>query len=60
MGAVLSWLAAQSAEVAAPVTPTEPSLPTVAYDPSFIVLAVGLATVACVLAVLGVIRLRRR
>lgn len=60
IGCVLSWLGSRTAGMAAPVVPTEPSLPTVAYDPSFIVLAVLLATVAGVLLVLGVARLRRR
>jgi len=60
IGSVLSWLGSRSAGMAAPVVPTEPSLPTVAYDPSLIVLAVVLATVAGVLLVLGVTRLRRR
>jgi hypothetical protein len=35
-------------------------MPTVTYDPSLIVLAVLLLTVAGVLTVLGVTRLRRR
>lgn len=60
VGCVLSWLAARSVEMAAPVVPTEPSMPTVAYDPSLIVLAVVLATMAGVLAVLGASRLRSR
>jgi hypothetical protein len=60
VGCVVSWLAAHSAETAAPVVASEPSMPTVAYDPSLIVLAVALATIAGVLAVLGVTRLRRR
>lgn len=60
IGAVLSWLAARSIGMAEPVLPTEPSMPTVMYDPSLIVLAVVLAAAAGVLAVLGVARLRRR
>lgn len=60
VGCVLSWLAARSAEMAAPVVAAEPSMPTVVYDPSLIVLALALATVAGVLAVLGATRLRRR
>ena len=59
VGCVLSWLGARSAGMAAPVVATEPSMPTVAYDPSLIALAVALATVAGVLAVLGATRLRR-
>jgi hypothetical protein len=60
VGCVVSWLAARSADMAAPVAAREPSMPTVAYDPSLIVLAVALATIAGVLAVLGLTRLRRR
>ena len=60
IGCVVSWLGAKSAAVAAPVIASEPSMPTVTYDPSMIVLAVVLATVAGVLAVVGVTRLRRR
>ncbi len=60
VGGVVCWLAARSSEIAAPVLPTEPSMPTAVYDPSLIVLAVALATLAGVLAVLGVAQLRRR
>jgi hypothetical protein len=60
VGCVISWLAARSVEMAAPVIATEPSMPTVTYDPSLIVLAVTLATIAGVLGVLGGARLRRR
>jgi hypothetical protein len=60
VGCVVSWLAARSSEIAAPVLPTEPSMSTTVYDPSLIVLAVALATLAGVLAVLGVAQLRRR
>lgn len=59
LGSVVSWLAASSAEMAAPVAAHEPSMPTTAYDPSMIALAVLLATVAGVFTVLGVARLRR-
>jgi hypothetical protein len=60
VGCVVSWLAARSVGVAAPVISSEPSMPTVAYDPSLIALAILLATVAGVLAVLGAAGLRRR
>ncbi|KAA0101908.1 hypothetical protein CIW49_00620 [Mycolicibacterium sp. P1-18] len=60
LGCVLSFLAARSSAVAAPIIASEPSMPTVTYDPSLIVLAMLLLTVAAVLAVLGVVRLRRR
>ncbi|GAB7066415.1 hypothetical protein H7J06_04375 [Mycobacterium hodleri] len=60
LGCVLSWLAAPSSAVAAPIIASEPSMPTVTYDPSLIVLATLLLTVAAVFAVLGIARLRRR
>jgi hypothetical protein len=60
IGCVVSWLGAKSAAVAAPVIASEPSMPTVTYDPSMVVLAMLLLTVAAVLAVLGIVRLRRR
>jgi hypothetical protein len=60
VGCVTSWLAARSSEIAAPVIASEPPMPTVTYDPSLIVLAVTLATLAGVLAVLGVAHTRRR
>lgn len=59
VGCVLSWLAASSPGMAAPVVASEPPMPTVVYDPSLIVLAVALAMVTGVLAVLAVARLRR-
>jgi hypothetical protein len=60
VGGVVSWLAARSVEVAAPVVAGEPAKSTMVYDPSLIALALALATIAGVLAVLGVARLRRR
>jgi hypothetical protein len=59
VGSVASWLAASSAEIAAPVIASEPSKATTAYDPSLIALAFLLLAAAGVLAVLGVARLRR-
>lgn len=59
VGCVVSWLAARSTAEAAPVIASEPAMPTVVYDPSLVLLAVGLMTVAGVLAVLGVAGLRR-
>jgi hypothetical protein len=58
-GGVVSWLAASSTAQAEPIIASEPSMSTVVYDPSLIVLAVLLVTVAGVLAVLGVTALRR-
>lgn len=59
IGSVASWLSARSTEAVAPVIPGEPSKSAVVYDPSMISLALLLATVAGVLIVLGVARLRR-
>jgi hypothetical protein len=58
-GCVLSWLAARSTVVVAPVLDGEPQTTSVVYSPPMLVLALILATVAGVLAVLGVARLRR-
>lgn len=59
VGCGVSWWAARSTATAAPVIPTEPSRSTLVYDPSLILLALVLATVAGVLGVLGWARLRR-
>jgi len=58
-GCVLSWLAAQSTVAVAPVIEGEPMTTSVIYSPPLLVLSLILATVAGVLAVLGVARLRR-
>jgi hypothetical protein len=58
-GAVSTWLAAGSFELVAPILDGEPSKSTVVYDPGLIAMALILATVAGVLAVAGVVRLRR-
>jgi high-affinity K+ transport system ATPase subunit B len=59
VGCVLSWLAASSTVVVAPVLDGEPQTTSVAYSPPLLVLALILATIGGVLAVLGVARLRR-
>jgi hypothetical protein len=59
-GCVLSWLAASSTVVVAPVLDGEPQTISVIYRPELLVLSLFLATVAGVLAVVGVARLRRR
>lgn len=59
-GGVLSWLAASSTVVVAPVLDGEPQTTSVVYSPLLLVLSLFLATVAGVLAVLGVAGLRRR
>ena len=60
IGCVLSWLAASSTVVVAPVLEGEPQTTSVVYSPPLLGLSLLLATVAGVLAVLGVATLRRR
>jgi hypothetical protein len=59
VGCVLSWLAASSTVVVAPVLEGEPQTTSVVYSPPLLVLSLLLATVAGVLVVLGVADLRR-
>jgi hypothetical protein len=59
IGCVLSWLAADSTADVAPVISGEPSKTSTVYDPSLITLSLLLVTIAGVLLVLGVARLRR-
>jgi hypothetical protein len=59
-GCVLSWLAASSLMEVAPVLDGEPTTTSVVYSAPLLVLSLLLATVAGVLAVIGVARLRRR
>ena len=59
VGSVLSWLAASSTVVVAPVLDGEPQTASVVYSPPLLVLSLFLATVAGVLIVIGVARLRR-
>jgi hypothetical protein len=59
-GCVLTWLAASSTVVVAPVLDGEPQTVSVVYSPPLLVLSLVLATAAGVLAVFGIARLRRR
>ena len=59
-GCVLSWLAASSTVVVAPVLEGEPKTTSMEYSAPLLVLSLFLATVAGVLVVLAVARLRRR
>jgi hypothetical protein len=59
-GCVLSWLAASSTVVVAPVLEGEPKTTSVQYSAPLLVLSLFLATVAGVLVVVAVARLRRR
>jgi hypothetical protein len=59
IGCVVSWLTADSTADVAPVISGEPSKTSTVYDPSLITLSLLLVTIAGVLLVLGVARLRR-
>ncbi|HZN81095.1 MAG TPA: hypothetical protein VFC01_15625 [Mycobacterium sp.] len=58
-GCVLSWLAASSTVVVAPVLKGEPQTTSVDYSAPLLVLSLVLAAVAGVLVVLGIVHLRR-
>ncbi|QZT60462.1 hypothetical protein [Mycolicibacterium austroafricanum] len=60
VGSVLSWLAASTTVTVAPVLEGEPETTSVVYNAPLLTLSLLLATVAGVLTVLGVARLRRR
>jgi NO-binding membrane sensor protein with MHYT domain len=60
VGCVACWIAARSSQLAPPVAANEPLRTIDAYDPSLITLSLVLATVAGILAVVGVARARRR
>ena len=59
IGCVLSWLAAVTTVEVAPIIEGEPLTTSLVYSPPLLTLSLLLATVAGVLAVLGVARLRR-
>jgi hypothetical protein len=59
VGCVLSWLAAVTTVEVPPIIEGEPMTTSVVYSAPLVSLALLLATVAGVLAVLGVARLRR-
>jgi hypothetical protein len=58
-GCVLSWLRSRSTVSVVPVATGEPSTTSVSYYAPLLVLSLVLATVAGVLVVLAVVRLRR-
>ncbi|MEO3758652.1 hypothetical protein ABGB19_10265 [Mycobacterium sp. B14F4] len=60
VGCVLAWLAASTTVLVPPALDGEPPTTSVQYSASLIGLTLLLATLAGVLAVLGVARLRRR
>ena len=57
---VYFWASARSTEMAPPVLPTEPSQLTTVYYPPLIALSLLLITVAGVLEVVGMDRIRQR
>lgn len=59
IGCVVSWLQSRSTMTVAPIANGEPTTTSVEYYAPLLMLALGLATAAGVLAVLGVARLRR-
>jgi hypothetical protein len=59
-GCVLTWLAARSTVVVAPVLEGEPKTSSLEYSAPLLVLSLILATVAGVLIVIGIARLVRR
>jgi len=59
IGSVVSWLAADSTADVAPVIAGEPAKTSTVYDPSLVTLALLLVTIAGVLLVVGMARLRR-
>jgi ABC-type spermidine/putrescine transport system permease subunit II len=59
VGCVLSWRASISTVDVPPILDNEPWTTSLVYSPSLLTLSLLLATVAGVLAVLGVARLRR-
>jgi len=59
VGAVASWIGAQSPVDVAPIADGQPATTSVAYYPPMVMLALVLGTLAGVLAVVGVSRLRR-
>ena len=59
VGCVLSWLAASSTVVVAPVLDGEPMTTSVAYSAPLVVLSLFLAAMAGALAVMAIARMRR-
>ena len=59
VGCVVSWLAASATVTVAPVLDGEPQTTSVVYSPPLLVVSLLLATVAGVLVVVGIARLRR-
>lgn len=58
-GSVASWMMAQSTVTVPPIADGEPTTQSVAYYPPLVVLALALGTIAGVLTVVGIARLKR-
>ncbi|WAC90941.1 hypothetical protein [Mycobacterium sp. Aquia_213] len=59
VGVGLSWLHARHIVAVAPITDGQPSTTSLVYNPQLLLLAMLLATIAGVLAVVGIARLWR-
>lgn len=60
VGCVVSWVQSRSTVDVAPIADGEPTTTSITYYPPLLVIALVLATLAGVLVVVGVARLRRR
>lgn len=58
-GCAVSWLAVRTTVTVAPVLKDQPVTTSVVYDPSMLLVTLLLATLAGMLAVVGIARLRR-
>jgi len=59
VGCALSWSNTRSTRAVGPIADGQPTTMSVVFDPALVMLTFFLATVAGVLAVIGVARLRR-
>jgi hypothetical protein len=59
VASALSWIGTRSVIAVAPVTDGQPTTMSVVYDPQQLLLTLLLATLAGILAVVGVARMRR-
>ena len=59
VGCVAAWSAVRSTIAVAPVLKNQPSMTSVVYDPSMLLVTLLLAAAAGMLAVIGIARLRR-
>jgi hypothetical protein len=59
VGCVASWMAARSTVIVPPIADGEPTTTSVTYYPPLLVLVFAMGTLAGVLTVVGVARLRR-